>query len=186
MRWWCWVGSLPGVVLGALIFTALPEVLRSIQLAGYLFYGAGLVGLLVWLRPFWRFATVLGGVIVAGWALNVLVNLLWPGLDSGGLDPGSPLNELVRSWLIIPQEYTVVGYVATVAALATLLFTLVARSPLRWWVLGLTIYLLALAWETRLALEPAATRILIVGATLVVLMIMRPQGLLGKQEVRIV
>jgi ABC-type branched-subunit amino acid transport system permease subunit len=52
--------------------------------------------------------------------------------------------------------------------------------------LGLTIYTFAFAWETRLASEPAATRIIIVGATLVVLMIVRPQGLLGKQEVRVV
>ncbi|MEZ4608361.1 MAG: hypothetical protein R2865_16630 [Deinococcales bacterium] len=51
-------------------------------------------------------------------------------------------------------------------------------------VLGL--YALAFAWETRLGLEPAATRILIVGLSLVLLMIFRPQGLLGKAEVRVV
>jgi ABC-type branched-subunit amino acid transport system permease subunit len=52
--------------------------------------------------------------------------------------------------------------------------------------LSLTLYLLAFAWETRLATEPAATRILVVGIVLVVLMITRPQGLLGKPRVEIV
>jgi ABC-type branched-subunit amino acid transport system permease subunit len=44
----------------------------------------------------------------------------------------------------------------------------------------------AFAWETRLAVEPSATRILIVGVSLVVLMIARPQGLLGETEVKII
>jgi ABC-type branched-subunit amino acid transport system permease subunit len=49
----------------------------------------------------------------------------------------------------------------------------------------LTIYLFIFAWETRLATEPAVTRVLVIGVTLVVLMIARPQGLLGKLRVEI-
>jgi ABC-type branched-subunit amino acid transport system permease subunit len=66
------------------------------------------------------------------------------------------------------------------------LLTLLFQAHWRWVVLSVTIYLFAFAWETRLAAEPAATRILIVGATLVVLMIVHPQGLLGQKEVKIV
>ena len=63
---------------------------------------------------------------------------------------------------------------------------LVKNGRYRWPLLGLAIYLFAFAWETRLAVEPAATRILIIGITLVVLMITRPQGILGKAEVKII
>jgi ABC-type branched-subunit amino acid transport system permease subunit len=45
---------------------------------------------------------------------------------------------------------------------------------------------LAFVWETRLAAEPAVTRLLLIGTLLVVLMIVRPQGLLGAKRVEIV
>jgi ABC-type branched-subunit amino acid transport system permease subunit len=87
---------------------------------------------------------------------------------------------------VIPAEFTVIGNAVTAGALLLLLATFLVKGTWRWMLLGVTIYLFAFAWETRLASEPAATRILIVGITLVVLMIVRPQGLLGKHEVRVV
>ena len=79
-----------------------------------------------------------------------------------------------------------VGNIVTGSALLLLLLTLLAKGRAQWWLLGVTIYAFAFAWETRLSLEPSATRVLIVGATLVVLMVARPQGLLGKPEVKVV
>jgi ABC-type branched-subunit amino acid transport system permease subunit len=67
----------------------------------------------------------------------------------------------------------------------SLLLTVLVKGRGRLVLLALTIYLFAFAWETRLALEPAVTRILVVGMTLVVLMVARPQGLLGKLRVEI-
>ena len=180
------IGSLPGVVLGAFIFTTVPEALRNIQLAGLLFYGMGLIGLLAWLRPFKRLFVVLGGTIIGGLLLKVAVIALWPGFQAGAPPPGSILNQLAQRWLLIPQDFTLAGNLATGSALLLLLLTILVKSHWRWWLLGLTLYLFAFAWETRLAIEPAATRILIVGTTLVVLMIVRPQGLLGKPEVKVV
>jgi ABC-type branched-subunit amino acid transport system permease subunit len=104
----------------------------------------------------------------------------------GAPPTGSWLNTLVQHWLLIPADFALAGNVAIIAALIGLLLTLLLQARWRWLVLSVTIYLFAFAWETRLATEPAATRILIVGATLVVLMIVRPQGLLGKTEIRIV
>jgi ABC-type branched-subunit amino acid transport system permease subunit len=66
-----------------------------------------------------------------------------------------------------------------------LLLTLLLKTWWRWIILGLAIYMFAFAWETRLATEPSITRILVVGMTLIVLMIVRPQGLLGKLRVTI-
>jgi ABC-type branched-subunit amino acid transport system permease subunit len=40
-------------------------------------------------------------------------------------------------------------------------------------------------WENRLVLEPSVTRILLLGTTLIVLMVARPEGLLGTKRVEI-
>ena len=48
-----------------------------------------------------------------------------------------------------------------------------------------TIYLAAFVWETRLVVEPSITRQLMIGAILIVMMISRPQGLLGQRRVEV-
>ena len=180
------IGSLSGVVLGAFIFTVLPEVLRSITLASFFFYGFALVGLWAVLKAR-HFALVVGGTVVGGIVLKLLVRLLRPSLDSGTLDTGAWLNRLIQSWLIVPENVKLAGNIVTIVAIVVLLAAvLLRRRPwLMHTLLGVGLYLFAFAWETRLALEPSATRILIIGVTLVVLMIARPQGLLGKPEVRV-
>ncbi|MFB3099159.1 MAG: hypothetical protein ACE1ZX_03870, partial [Acidimicrobiia bacterium] len=57
-----------------------------------------------------------------------------------------------------------------------------------WWqvaVLIPTIYLGVLVWENRLVFQPSLTRQLVFGALLVIMMAVRPQGLLGKRRVEI-
>ena len=181
-------GSLPGVVLGAFIFTVLPEALRSITLAGYLFYGVSLLGLFTILKPFRKFATILGGTIVGGYLFKLLVGLIAPSLDGGYPEAGSALNRIVQGWLVIPENFQQVGNIVTLLVVFVLLLTILSRNRpiLHYILLGVSIYLFAFSWETRLAIEPSATRILIVGVTLVVLMIARPQGLLGKAEVKVI
>ena len=46
-----------------------------------------------------------------------------------------------------------------------------------------TLYLAAFVWETRLVGEPSITRQLLLGALLVVMMLARPQGLIGRARV---
>lgn len=181
------IGSLPGVVLGAFVFTVLPEVLRSITLASFFFYVLSLTGLWAVLKAK-RFAFVIGGTILGGLALKLLVNLIYPVLDSGSLDSGSWINRLVQSWLVIPENFKMTGNVITILAIFVLLAAILLKHKTLVFniLIGLTLYMFAFAWETRLALEPSATRILIVGVSLVVLMIVRPQGILGKKEVLVV
>ncbi len=181
------LGSLPGAVIGAAIFTILPDLLRNVELAGFLFYIGGFLGLYFLLRPWRRFAILLGAVIGGGLAFKGLVRLLVPAWDSGVAPAsGSLINQLVQRWLVIPPNYILVGNIVIGLSVALLLLTVVAKGRWRWVTLGLAIYALAFAWETRLATEASVTRILIVGTTLVVLMIKRPQGLLGKPRVTIV
>jgi ABC-type branched-subunit amino acid transport system permease subunit len=49
-----------------------------------------------------------------------------------------------------------------------------------------TLYLAACAWEARLSQVPAITRLLLLGAILIVVMAWRPAGLLGARRVEIV
>lgn len=180
------LGSLPGVVLGALIFTVLPEVLRNIQAASAIFYGGLVLGLLIGLRPWTRLAAVVAGTLGLGLVVRFVGPLVLPSVE--WLAPTSTfwLNRMVQSWLLIPVEFVTVGNVVTIGAIVVLLAAMVVAPRWRWAVLSLALYMFIFSWETRLVQEPAATRILIVGATLVVLMIARPQGLLGKPEVRVV
>ena len=182
------LGSLPGAVLGAFVFTTLPELLRSVEVAGFLFYSGMLVGLIWWLRPWQRFVAVVGGTIAGAILIKLLVNLAWPWLDTGAAPAaGSFLNQWVQSLLVIPPDVLTTGNVAIGLAVVVLLLTVSLKGrPWRWILLGLALYLLAFAWETRLATEPAITRILVVGISLVVLMVTRPQGLLGRLRVEIV
>ncbi len=180
------LGSLPGVIIGAFIYTLLPEILRNVVYATTLFYVGGLIGLVAWLEPSKRLVMVLGGTFLAGLLLKFLVNLLWPGFDTGvAPTEGFFLNQWAQSWLIIPANFTTAGNLAIGAGIAALLATVSIKNWWRYVFLGLTIYLFGFAWETRLAVEPSVTRILVVGASLVVLMITRPQGLLGKLRVEI-
>lgn len=180
------LGSLPGMVLGALVFTTLPEILRNVVLAGYIFYIGGLIGLFAWLKPR-RTAIIVGGVVAAGFVINILANAAFPALDAGvAPEPGSALNQLVQTWLVIPENFKLIGNVAIGAALLLLLLTVLIKSNWRWVALAVSLYLLVFSWETRLAAEAAVTRILILGTTLVMLMITRPEGLLGKLRIEIV
>ncbi len=181
-------GSLPGAIVGAFIFTIVPEALRSVTVAGYLFYGLSLLGLFWLLKPFKKFVMVLAGTVVGGYLFKGLIAIIAPSLDGGFPEAGSILNEFVQGWLVIPENYQLVGNMVTMLAVFVLLALILSRQrpQIFYPLLGITIYLFAFSWETRLAVEPAATRILIVGVTLVVLMIARPQGLLGKAEVQII
>lgn len=182
------IGRLEGAILGALIFAVLPEALRSITLAGHLFYGSLLLGLLVTIRPWSRLGWVLGGTILGGAMLKLVINALAPGYDSGYPPSGSYLNMVVQSWLVIPGDYVSVGKALTCTAFLMVLAAILLRRSAIYQsiVLGICIYSAAFAWETTLGPNPSATRILVVGLTLVVLMIVRPQGLMGKPEAKVI
>jgi ABC-type branched-subunit amino acid transport system permease subunit len=49
-----------------------------------------------------------------------------------------------------------------------------------------TVYLADFVWENRLVFQPSITRQLLFGAILIVLMVVRPHGLLGKPRVEVV
>lgn len=179
-------GSLPGVVIGAVTITVLLEVLRSPDDARLILYGVILVGLLGWLRPWRTLAAVVAGTVVFGLVVHTLVSVLWPrGVARTALAGEGVLGAAIERWVLLPTQpgtLANIGFIALVAAILAL--TQVRRT---WRIVGLvpTLYLAAFVWENKLVFQPSVTRLLLLGALLVALMNLRPQGLLGTARVEI-
>ena len=76
------------------------------------------------------------------------------------------------------------GY-AFVAAMVGVLLIVELKGAWRAVALVPTVYLWVLVWENKLVFQPSITRQLLFGALLVVMMAVRPQGLLGTRRVEI-
>jgi branched-chain amino acid transport system permease protein len=190
-------GSLPGVVVGAVLVNVTLEVLRSPDHARWVFYVLLLAGLIAKIRPWRALAAVLGGVVVLGVVLNEIVGAVWPRGTAGGISSGvfgfsthGFLATVLRHWLLFPKNtyevnnYTV-GNIAFVLLIGLLLTLTLVKGIWRYVLLVPTIWLAAFVWETRLIEESPTTRPLLLGVILIVLMAVRPQGLLGTPRVEI-
>jgi ABC-type branched-subunit amino acid transport system permease subunit len=179
-------GSLTGVVIGATLITVLSELLEQPQEARLVFYLAVLLGVIAIGRVWWRVAAVLAGTVAVGFVVHAIVDAVWDRGTRGTITGGGRLGDVLDSWLVLPSNPQTIGNVAfvilVVAAIAVVrlpgIRRLVALPPL--------LYLAAFVWENRLATEPSVTRLILLGALLVALMNVRPQGLLGTSRVEIV
>lgn len=181
------LGSIPGVLLGALIIVAVPDVLRNVDLAGKLFYAGTLVVLFLALKPRWKAPALIAAVIVFGYALRGLLLAMSPEFFAPLAATGAEFTDAIRNWLIIPKNYVHYGNLAFLALIVLVMIVSKTRRPLRRLILLIpTLYLLIFAWETRLSQEPSVTRLIFVGLLLIVLMIYRPNGLLGQRRVEVV
>lgn len=174
------LGSMPGVLVGAFVLVVVPELLRDVGIASTLFYGAVLLTLFVAIRPRWQAAAV----VVATAGVGLIARVAVPGARP---PEGEALGAVVSQILVVPgTDPQLVGNVAFALVLALLFVSaylptrgarLVALVPMLW--------LLALAWNTRLSQDPSITRLLLIGLTLVALMNFRPAGLFGKTRVEV-
>lgn len=194
------IGSLPGVILGAAILGIVPEVLRSPDTARVVFYLALTLGVLFMLKSRRYGLGVLVGVIAGGVVLRFLFQLAAPALlappsvevaaasISTAFERASQAFGIyVQSWLVYPVNTALVGNAAFVLLVPALLaWSRMAGGRAKIILLAPLLYLVIFVWETRLAAEPAITRLLLIGTMLVVLMIFRPHGILGTRRVEIV
>ncbi|MBI3361689.1 MAG: branched-chain amino acid ABC transporter permease [Chloroflexi bacterium] len=194
------VGSLPGVLLGASLLAIVPELLRSPELARLTYYGGVALGLLILVRPRRNGLAVLAAVVGLGLTLRLIVQSAWPDLVapptvavaaesvSNAFDRAvQAFGVIVQKWIILPPDPKLIGNLAFAFLLPALLaWTRMKASRLKLILLVPLLYLLSFVWETRLVAEPAVTRLLLIGALLVMLMIFRPQGLLGSKRVEII
>jgi ABC-type branched-subunit amino acid transport system permease subunit len=182
-------GSLAGAVLGAIAINVSLEVLRDADHARWLFYSVILITLLAKLRPWRKLVAVLGSLIVFGYVVHVAVTALWPAGNEGTSADGDAVARGVQSWVIHPAEHvTELGNYGFVLLIGLVLLLTVIKDPWRTITLVPTIYLGAFVWENLMMASveaQAATRFILLGALLVVLMAVRPQGLVGRPRVEV-
>jgi ABC-type branched-subunit amino acid transport system permease subunit len=178
-------GSLGGVIIGAIVVNVALEVLRTPEKATWIFYVLLLATLLIKLRPWRVLAVVLGGTIAFGYVVHALAVEFWPrGVAEEPLI-GGWLGRFLDGWQLHPTDPRVIGnWAFIVLVLAVMGLTLLHG----WWrhiAMIPTLYLASFVWDNRLVVEPSVTRLILVGVMLIVLMNLRPQGLLGTARVEI-
>jgi ABC-type branched-subunit amino acid transport system permease subunit len=177
-------GSIGGAVVGALVLNVtLDGVLRSPTDAGYVFYGLILVTLLVKMRPWRKLGAVLAAIVAFGFAAHAIAGAISASAIAGGPGSGGWIGDALRDWVIVPANPQTAGNFGFVLLVCMLIALVQLHDPWRTILLVPTIYLASFVWESRLVLEPAITRQLMIGAILIVMMNARPQGLLGARRV---
>jgi ABC-type branched-subunit amino acid transport system permease subunit len=180
------VGSLSGVVLGAITINVSLEVLRDANQARWLFYSVILITLVAKMRPWPKLTAVVASLVGFGYAFHAIVAAIWPAGTKGQAAGGDAIGRAVQSWVIRPEHNAIlIGNYAFVGLIAAVLGLTLLRGLWRTVFLVPTLYLAAFVWENRLVFEPSVTRLILLGALLIVLMNARPQGLLGTARVEI-
>jgi ABC-type branched-subunit amino acid transport system permease subunit len=184
-------GSIAGAVLGAiLVEVTLDGFLRSPTEAGYIFYGVILLTLIVKLRPWQRLAGVLAATVAVGFAAHGVAQAISASWVAGGPQSSGWIASALRDWVIVPSNNGAVprgpGNIGFVVLICLVIALGQLRGRWRTIVMVPTLYLAACVWEARLVAEPSVTRLILLGAILIVVMNARPQGLLGSRRVEIV
>jgi branched-chain amino acid transport system permease protein len=200
-------GSLAGGVLGAgIVSIVMLEGLRPQTPIGdftgngrWLFYGAILLVLVVSIRPWYRLAAILGGIVAFGVVVHAVVAATTAHGTDGLLNTGPETFErggaggwVVRHWLALPGGTYEQGSrtwfnIALVGLIGLVLCMTLVKGWKRDVLIVPAVWLAGFVWETRLVLETSGpTRFLLLGAILIVVMVARPQGLLGRARVEIV
>jgi branched-chain amino acid transport system permease protein len=179
-------GSMPGVVLGAIIVNVLLEVLREPDDARYVFYVVVLAALVAVLRFSVRLAVVLGGTLALGVVVHEVASAVSDRAVAGSTVGGGWLTDAVERWVVLPESLGTWAPISYVTLVAAVLLLTTVRGWLRTALLIPTLYLGAFVWENVMLAKPEPTRYILLGAILVALMVARPAGLLGERRVEIV
>jgi ABC-type branched-subunit amino acid transport system permease subunit len=180
-------GSQAGVVVGAILISVLLELLRDPGDAQVLFYAVGALALLATFRLSRKLAVVVAATAAFGFAARAIADAINTTWVSGVTPDGRDVPAWASDWVIVPSHLsswiTPVSYVSLIVI--TLGLTLVS-GWLRLALLVPTLYLAAFVWENVMLAKPEPTRYIVLGALLIALMILRPNGLLGEKRVEIV
>ncbi len=180
------LGSLAGVMLGAIVLNVALEVLREPDDASIVFFLTALVVTLAVIRPLWRWAAVAAATLVFGVVAHAVVEQLWPEGVEGTTVGGTRLDELAEGWVILPADPVTWNRIMFLVLIAGVLSLTMLRGWRRLVAFPPVLYLAVCMWESAMLPQPAIARYILIGALLIGLMAARPQGLLGTQRVEIV
>ncbi|HXY85250.1 MAG TPA: branched-chain amino acid ABC transporter permease [Gaiellaceae bacterium] len=180
-------GSITGIVFGAIVVTSVPELLRSTANARPIFYGVILIALVMTIRPWKRLAAVLGGLIAFGFVVHAIASAWYPRLVEGKAQGSGWFADFLNHWMLFPTHVTTMAQVLYIFMVAAIV--IVPQLPRLWRTILLVplLYLVIFVWENLMIEQiTGATKLILLGAMLVALMIARPQGLAGEAYVEIV
>ncbi len=180
-------GSMPGVVVGAALISVLLELLREPGDARVLFYtvvGLGLVAAFRWSR---RLALVLAATVALGFAAHAVADAIDTTWAAGVTEDGREVPAWAADWVIVPSHLA--GWIPPVSYIGLIGLVLgltLVRGRARLALIPPVLYLAAFVWENVMLAKPEPTRYIVLGALLIALMILRPNGLFGERRVEIV
>jgi branched-chain amino acid transport system permease protein len=179
-------GSLGGAVIGAVTITVVLEILRDPDDARLVFYVAIAIALATAVRPWARLVALVAATALFGFVVRWIAEAAWPrGVARAAEEDAPLLARALDSWVLLPSDPGTITDVAFVAVVLGVLGLTLARGWQRLTLLVPVLYLTSFVWENKLVFQPSVTRFLLVGALLVVMMNVRPQGLMGTARVEI-
>ena len=134
-----------------------------------------------------RFAAVLLGTVSLGFFAHAVAGRIDDGWIAGAPNGGGRLAGWVSDWVIVPSKLA--GWIppaSYIGLVAVILGLTLVRGRVRLFFLVPTLYLAAFVWENVMLVKPEPTRFVILGALLVAVMVVRPEGLLGEKRVEII
>jgi ABC-type branched-subunit amino acid transport system permease subunit len=178
-------GSQAGVVAGALIVSPLLELLRDPGKSRAIFFIALVLGLLLMSRR----SRAMGIVALATLAFGFAVHEILGAIDQTWVQRPhqSGLAGITDHWVVSPAHMARwIAPASYIGLIAVVLLVTMVRGRLRLILLVPTLYLTAFVWENVMLAKPEPARYIVLGVILIVLMILRPNGLLGERRVEIV
>ena len=178
-------GSQFGVAIGAILISVLLELLRDPSNARVLFYAFAVLAVIAVIGRSRALGAVLAGTLAFGFAAHAIAGAIQHDWVAGTTEGG--LASTVSSWVIVPTTLgDWLGPVAYISLIGIGLMLTLIRGPLRYILLVPTLYLAAFVWENVLLVQPEPTRYIVLGAMLIALMVVRPNGIFGERRVEII
>jgi ABC-type branched-subunit amino acid transport system permease subunit len=180
-------GSQAGVVVGAVLVSVLLETLRDPGNARLIFYAFGILAIVLALGRSRKLAGTLAGTLVFGLVVHALISAINHDWVAGKEQSPSGGADLLAHWVVVPTALA--SWVAPISYIGlisiALMLTLVS-GWMRFVLMIPTLYLAAFVWENVLLPQPDTTRYIVLGAMLIALMVLRPNGLFGERRVEII
>ena len=180
-------GSQAGVVVGAVVVSVLLETLRDPGNARIIFYAFGVLAIVLAFGRSRKLAALLASTLVFGFVVHAVAGAINHEWVAGSEQSPSGTADLLTHWVVVPTTIAQwVGPVSYIGLICLVLVLTLLHGLPRYILLVPTLYLAAFVWENVLLPQPDTTRYIVLGAMLIALMIMRPNGLLGERRVEIV